>query len=107
MTRALHAIATALLLAAPGCAGRPLERVVGTPAGKLATRETLLADAAPKAELRMIPPEVYMRTYLQLFGGLLPSEVQQKARSHSAMPRRSNDAIISALVCVCRGMSRR
>lgn len=80
MTRALHAIATALLLAAPGCAGRPLERVVGTPAGKLATRETLLADAAPKAELRMIPPEVYMRTYLQLFGGLLPSEVQQKAR---------------------------
>jgi hypothetical protein len=28
----------------------------------------------------MVPPEVYMRTYLQLFGGLLPSEVQQKAR---------------------------
>ena len=28
----------------------------------------------------MVPPEVYMRTYLQLFGGLLPSEVQAKAK---------------------------
>jgi hypothetical protein len=64
---------------ASGCA-RPVERVVGTPAGQVVPRETLLEDTAPKAELRMVPPEVYMRTYLQLFGGLLPSEAQQKAR---------------------------
>jgi hypothetical protein len=78
-------IAGLLLLASlagvTGCAGRPLERVVGAPAGKLTPRETLLEDTAPKAELRMVPPEVYMRSYLQLFGGLLPSEVQQKARA--------------------------
>ncbi len=28
----------------------------------------------------MVPPEVYMRTYLQLFGGLAPLEVQKRAR---------------------------
>lgn len=48
--------------------------------GKLTAHDTVLQDTAPKAELRMVPPEVYMRTYLQLFGGLLPSAAQQKAR---------------------------
>ncbi|AKU95597.1 hypothetical protein AKJ09_02261 [Labilithrix luteola] len=67
-----------LLLA--GCAGRPPERVVGTPVGKLSPRQVLLEDTAPKVELRMVPPEVYMRTYLQLFGGLSPIETQKKAR---------------------------
>ncbi len=62
-----------------GCA-RPLERIVGTPGGQLVARETMVADTAPKTELRMVPPEVYMRTYLQLFGGLLPSEAQKAAR---------------------------
>ena len=69
-----------VLAGASGCGGRPLERVVGTPAGQFTPRETLLEDTAPKAELRMVPPEVYMRSYVQLFGGLLPSDVQQKAR---------------------------
>ena len=76
---ALYALLGLSSLATTGC-GRPLERVVGSPAGQLAPRATLLEDTAPKAELRMVPPEVYMRTYLQLFGGLLPSEAQKKAR---------------------------
>jgi len=31
-------------------------------------------------ELRLVPAEAYMRTYLELFGGLAPLDVQQKAR---------------------------
>jgi hypothetical protein len=40
----------------------------------------LAEDTAPKADLRMVPPEVYMRTYLTLFGGLAPLEAQKRAR---------------------------
>lgn len=76
MRRSLAIVALSMLA---GC-GRPLERVPGTPAGQLVTRATMLEDTAPKAELRMVPPEVYMRTYVRLFGALLPSETQQKAR---------------------------
>lgn len=79
MKRSVIAIATITALGSSACA-RPLERVVGVPAGKLEPHDIFLADSAPKTELRMVPPEVYMRTYLQLFGGLLPNEVQQKAR---------------------------
>lgn len=63
-----------------GCGARPVERVVGSPAGQLTPQETVLEDSTPKAELRMVPPEVYMRTYLELFGGLLPLDAQAKAR---------------------------
>lgn len=65
---------------ATGCASRPAETVIGTPAGQLQAHATMTQDTAPKTELRMVPPEAYMRTYLELFGGLLPSEVQEKAR---------------------------
>lgn len=67
-------------LALVACGSRPPETVAGVTAGQLVAKTTLLTDTAPKAELRMVPPEVYMRTYLQLFGGLLPSEVQEKAK---------------------------
>jgi hypothetical protein len=40
----------------------------------------LAEDTAPKEDLRMVPPEVYMRTYLRVFGGLAPLEVQKRAR---------------------------
>ena len=63
-----------------GCGARPVDRVVGSPAGTLAPQETVLQDTTPKADLRMVPPEVYMRTYLELFGGLLPLDAQGKAR---------------------------
>jgi len=38
-------------------------------------------DTARKENLRMVPPEVYMRTYLQLFGGLLPVDAQKRAKA--------------------------
>jgi hypothetical protein len=37
-------------------------------------------DTTPKQDLRLLPPEVYIRSYLQLFGGLAPVDVQAKAR---------------------------
>jgi hypothetical protein len=47
---------------------------------KLQVKTEVPQDTAPKAEPRMVPPEAYMRTYLTLFGGLAPLDVQQKAR---------------------------
>jgi hypothetical protein len=37
-------------------------------------------DATPKEDVRMLPAEAYLRTYLQLFGSTAPLEVQRKAR---------------------------
>jgi len=37
-------------------------------------------DATPKQDRRLVPAEAYVRTYLQLFGGLAPLEVQRRAR---------------------------
>jgi hypothetical protein len=37
-------------------------------------------DPNPKEGPRLVPPEVYIRTYIQLFGGLAPADVQIAAR---------------------------
>jgi hypothetical protein len=37
-------------------------------------------DSTPKEDVRMLPAEAYLRTYLQLFGASAPLEVQRKAR---------------------------
>jgi hypothetical protein len=70
-----------LALVAIGCAARPPEHIVGTPMGRVTAVSVSAEDPTPKAEFRMVPPEVYMRTYLQLFGGLTPVDVQKAARS--------------------------
>ncbi len=62
-----------------GCGG-PAERVYPGPKTPMPEHGLLAEDSAPKENLRMVPPEVYMRTYLQLFGGLAPLEVQKRAR---------------------------
>jgi hypothetical protein len=61
------------------CGGLP-SHVKGTPAPPLQPAKVVAEDSAPKADLRLVPPEVYMRTYLQLFGGLAPLEAQKRAR---------------------------
>jgi hypothetical protein len=38
------------------------------------------AGEAPKTDARLVPVEAYMLTYLDLFGGLAPLQVQQRAR---------------------------
>lgn len=70
----MKAVVVLLLI---GCAHDHLEPVSVT---TLAGHETLAQDTTPKERRRMVPPEVYIRTYLELFGGLAPLAVQQKAR---------------------------
>lgn len=61
------------------CVKRP-EVVPGVAVQRLPGHATIAQDTARKEELRMVPPEAYMRTYLQLFGGLAPLDVQKRAR---------------------------
>jgi len=68
------------ILILSGCASRPPARVPAVPGPPLALRGVQAEDSAPKQDLRLVPPEVYMRTYLQLFGGLAPLEAQRRAR---------------------------
>ncbi len=78
MTRLSIGIAFALASAA--CAAQSPERVDPVALPELVASRTTREDTAPKADLRLVPPEVYLRTYLQLFGGLAPLEVQRAAR---------------------------
>ncbi len=55
-------------------------RVHPTLAAPLVPHDVVTEDIAPKAALHLVPPEVYMRTYLQLFGGLAPLDLQKRAR---------------------------
>ncbi len=68
--------AVALLVA--GCS--QVEVVPRLAAAPLPERGHMVEDATPKQDRRLIPAEAYVRTYLQLFGGLAPLEVQRRAR---------------------------
>jgi hypothetical protein len=74
--RILGAAAAAAIAAA--CA--PPEVVPRVPAAPLPEVGRVAEDATPKEDRRLVPPEAYVRTYLQLFGGLAPLEVQRRAR---------------------------
>lgn len=47
----------------------------------LPAHTTKLVDTTPKERRRMVSPEVYLRAYLGWFGGLVPLEVQNRARA--------------------------
>jgi hypothetical protein len=49
------------------------EVVPGVAVNQLPGHATVGVDTSPKQDLRLVPAEAYMRTYLQLFGGLAPS----------------------------------
>jgi hypothetical protein len=75
-TRPALLVAGALALA--GCAkAEVVEPAVAAPFHET-TR--VAEDTAPKEDLRLVPAEAYMRTYLRLFGGLTPLEVQTRAK---------------------------
>jgi hypothetical protein len=61
-----------------GCS--QVEVVPRLPAAPLPELGHTAEDATPKQDRRLIPAEAYVRTYLQLFGGLAPLEVQRRAR---------------------------
>ncbi len=52
----------------------------GVPVNQLPGHAGVGVDDGAKDEPRLVPAEAYMRTYLQLFGGLAPLEVQRKAK---------------------------
>jgi hypothetical protein len=76
--------ALALVVVAAGslaaCAAAPPQVVAPVPAGALQPIAVVPEDTAPKEDLRMVPPEVTMRTYLRLFGALAPIAFQDAAR---------------------------
>jgi hypothetical protein len=74
--RVIAVVASACLAACGGAP--PLVRPV--PAGPLQPTAVALEDTIPKEDLRMVPPEVTMRTYLHLFGSLAPLDFQKEAR---------------------------
>jgi hypothetical protein len=69
-----------LIALATGCAAHSPDIVPASSPEALRVTATTAADTAPKEDLRMVPPEAYMRTYLTLFGGLVPVEAQKRAR---------------------------
>ncbi len=73
-------IASALSVAPIGCAREIPLKVQAAQAADLVPQDTVLQDTSHKEPPRMVPPEVYMRTYLTLFGGLSPLDAQKKAR---------------------------
>jgi hypothetical protein len=74
----VRSVALAAALLAAGCARA--EVVPRLPAAPLPERGRTAQDATPKQDRRLVPAEAYVRTYLQLFGGLAPLEVQRRAR---------------------------
>jgi|SRR5580692_3885508 hypothetical protein len=65
---------------AAACASTPPARVLAQSSPPFVAESVALVDTAPKQDLRLVPPEAYLRTYLALFGGLAPLDVQAKAR---------------------------
>ncbi|MCX5743408.1 MAG: hypothetical protein NT062_13020 [Proteobacteria bacterium] len=61
-----------------GC-GRPDVVEPSAPA-PLPAHHAFTLDATPKQHRRMVPPEAFLRAYLQWFGGLAPLEVQRRAK---------------------------
>jgi hypothetical protein len=70
-----------LTVALAACATTSTPRTVHrVPITAIPGHASLRHDDSPKQPERLLPPETYIRTYLQLFGGLAPSEVQERAR---------------------------
>jgi len=72
--------ATLLTLALALGACSPPEVIPKMSGGPLPEAGKIAQDSTPKQDRRLVPAEAYVRTYLQLFGGLAPLEVQKRAR---------------------------
>jgi hypothetical protein len=68
----------AWLLCLAACGGAAITPGEST---ALPAHQTKLLDTTPKERRRMVPPEVYLRAYLGWFGGLVPLDVQNRARA--------------------------
>jgi hypothetical protein len=73
------AIAGCLLAGALSCADRSAAPQVSVKS--IPGHGSLPEDTSPKQGPRLVPPEAYIRTYLSLFGGLSPMQVQTAAQA--------------------------
>jgi hypothetical protein len=55
-----------------------------SPLASVPGHDALLQDTSPKQSQRLMPTEVYIRSYLALFGGLSPKEAQAAAKATSS-----------------------
>jgi hypothetical protein len=77
---ALAAVLAAVFVSCGGGGAGGADAISPSAPAPLVVRGAAPEDTSPKADLRMVPPEAYMRTYLQLFGGLAPLDAQRLAR---------------------------
>jgi hypothetical protein len=68
-----------LIVIGAGC-HPPLTIVPSAPRALPPGHPPIAVDTAPKEELRLVPPEAYLRSYLALFGNLSPLEAQKQSR---------------------------
>ncbi len=54
--------------------------IAPTASQPLPAAKSVAIDTTPKERRRMMPPEVYLRAYLGWFGGLVPLDVQARAK---------------------------
>ncbi|WP_437974924.1 hypothetical protein WMF11_43105 [Sorangium sp. So ce295] len=78
-TGAFALVGVAAVAAVAGACGPP-EAIAPRPAAPLRETGRVAQSRAPREDLRLIPAEAYLRTYLRLFGGLAPAEVERRAR---------------------------
>ncbi len=76
---ALSTLGLSAVLLTAVCARRP-EAVAPAAGPPMAAVSAVTEDTSHKEEVRLVPAEAYVRTYLTLFGGLAPIEVQKRAR---------------------------
>jgi len=78
-------LAGAAMSIAASCGKGSTEDTAGLKPAPIATipgHDSLAQDTAPKEGPRVLPPEAYLRTYLQLFGGMSALEVQNAAKAN-------------------------
>jgi hypothetical protein len=92
--RRVDLLLVALVVGALGGVGLVLFHFFGARLERVFERHDGGVEAEPEA--RLVPPEVYMRTYLDLFGGLAPLDVQARARGPEGLFD-TWDAYISSL----------
>jgi hypothetical protein len=78
VTRAVVVVLAGVLAAC----GKPSELAPG-PAHPLPAFSEAMIDTTPKQRRRLLPPEVYLSAYLTWFGGLVPLDVQTRARGRN------------------------
>lgn len=75
------ALAASFIGAAVGCSKAEEQGQKPATVKSLPGHDTLAQDTTPKEGPRMVPPEVYLRSYLKIFGNKTPLDVQADAKT--------------------------